>query len=208
MRSLSLYGAKCPVLPFIFLAAGLLTRLVLAIHGGLNAAPLPSSDSREYDSYAWNLAQGHGYRGISPDVRGADGRLLDHPTAYRSPGTSLLWAVLFRVFGHRYDAVRVVHCLLDAANILLIYGIGRSCFGDIAALLAAGLYALWPTALLYSTLLGSEALYAFLFTCFIYGALKFAEHPSWSRAAAAGLLLGCALLTRGNAIMMVALVIP
>jgi len=134
--------------------------------------------------------------------------LLDHPTAFRLPGTSLLWAPLFRAFGHRYDAVRIEHCVLDAAKTLLVYEIGRFCFGEAVALLAAFLYALWPSALFYSTQLGSEPLYAFLFCCFIFAALKFSERTDWVRAITAGLLLGFSLLTRGNAIMMVALVFP
>jgi len=200
-------GAKSRVV-LIFFAVGLSVRLLVGLHGGLNTAPLPGSDDREYDSYAWNVAQGHGYRGISPDVRGVDGQLLDHPTAYRSPGTSLLWAALFRIFGHRYDAVRIAGCVLDAAIILLLHEIGRLCFSETVALVAAALYVLWPTALFYSTQLGSEAPYAFFSCSFILAALEFGRRPDWIRAVVAGLLLGLSLLTRGNAVMLVALVIP
>ena len=60
----------------------------------------------------------------------------------------------------------------------------------------------------YSSQLGSEPLYAFLFCCFLLVSLRFAEHPSWPRSIAAGVLLGLALLTRGNAVLMVALLVP
>jgi 4-amino-4-deoxy-L-arabinose transferase-like glycosyltransferase len=140
-------------------------------------------------------------------VRGPDGQLLDHPTAYRVPGTSLFWAALFWSFGHSYSVVRIAQCVLDSLTILLIYELGRLCFSEAVALLAAALYALWPTALFYSSQLGSDLLYAFLFCCFIFAALKFGERPNWPRAIAAGMLLGVAMLTRGNAVMMVPLVI-
>jgi 4-amino-4-deoxy-L-arabinose transferase-like glycosyltransferase len=192
----------------VVVVVGLLGRLTVAIHSGLGTPPTGGSDPAEYDSYAWNLAQGHGYRGISPDVRGLDGQLLDHPTAYRAPGTSVFWAGLYRLFGHRYDVIRIAQCILGALTILLVYEIGRHCFDETVALLAAAIYALWPTALLYSAQPGSEPLYAFLFCWFILAALKFGEQPNWLNAIAAGLLLGLGMLTRSNAVLMVMLVIP
>jgi 4-amino-4-deoxy-L-arabinose transferase-like glycosyltransferase len=192
----------------VLVAVGLLFRLVVAAHGGLSTPPIRGADAAEYDSYAWNLAQGYGYRGISPDVRSLDGQLLDHLTAYRAPGTSTFWAGLYRIFGHRYDVVRIAQSALGTLTILLIYAIGRHCFGEAVALLAAAIYTLWPTALFYSTELGSESLYTFLFCWFILAILKFGEHPNWMGAAVAGLLLGLAMLTRPNALLMVMLVIP
>jgi 4-amino-4-deoxy-L-arabinose transferase-like glycosyltransferase len=192
----------------VLVFVGLLLRLAVAIHIGLNAPPEPGSDAAEYDSYAWNLAQGHGYRGISPDVKSADGKLLEHPSAYRAPGTSTLWAGLYRLTGHRYDVLRIAQCVLGALSILLLYAIGRRCFAENVALLAATMYTFWPTSLQYSTKLASEPLYAFLFCWFILAALRFAERPQWLDAGAAGLLLGLAMLTRSNAVLMVALLFP
>jgi 4-amino-4-deoxy-L-arabinose transferase-like glycosyltransferase len=192
----------------VLMIMGLALRIAIGVHGGLAAPPVAGSDSSEYDSYAWNLAQGKGYSGISPDVTRADGQLQVHPTAYRVPGTSVLWAGLYRSFGHRYSVVRILYCILDTLTILLIYGIGRRCFDDSVALLAAAIYAVWPTALMYSSQLQSEPLYTFLFCCFILVVLQFAQRPSWPRSIAAGVLLGLAMLTRGNAVVMAALMIP
>ena len=191
-----------------FIAIGLAARIALALHAGIATPPVPGSDASEHDSYAWNLAQGHGYRGVSPDVKSPTGGLLDHPSAYRAPGASVLWAGIYWIFGHRYGPIRLAQCALDTLTILLLYRIARICYGDAVALLSAGVYAIWPTALLYSNLLGSEPLYAFLFCWSLLLSLQFAGHPTWLRAAAAGALLGLALLTRGNAVMMVALLIP
>jgi 4-amino-4-deoxy-L-arabinose transferase-like glycosyltransferase len=202
------YGPYSRTLLLVCVATGLMCRLAVAIHVGLAMPPVAGSDAVAYDSYAWNLAQGHGYRGISPDVRGLDGQLLDHPTANFPPGTSVFWAVLYRIFGHRYDAVRIAQCVLGTLTILLIYAIGCHCFDCAVALLATAIYVLWPTALIYCTELGSEPLYTFLFCWFIFAALKFGEHPKWLNAIAAGLLLGLAMLTRSNGVLMVMLVIP
>jgi 4-amino-4-deoxy-L-arabinose transferase-like glycosyltransferase len=192
----------------LLVVVGLSVRIAVTVHGGLARSPVPGSDASEYDSYAWSLAQGRGFRGTSPDVKGLDGQLLDHPTAYRAPGTSVFWAGLYWSFGHRCSAVRIAQCVLDALTVLLIYGIGRICFSDAVALLAAAVYAIWPTALLYSSQLGSEPLYAFLFCSFVLVSLEFAQCATWPRAIAAGVILGLAMLTRGNAVMMVMLMVP
>ena len=173
----------------------------------MSTPPIPGTDASEYDSCAWNLAQGHGYRGISPDVKTPAGELLVHPTAYRAPATSVLWAGIYTFAGHRYSPIRLAQCLLDTLTILLLYKIARVCFGDPVALLAAGVYAVWPTALLYASQPGSEPLYV-PFCWSLLLSLEFAEYPTLLRAAGAGVLLGLALLTRGNAVMMVALMIP
>jgi 4-amino-4-deoxy-L-arabinose transferase-like glycosyltransferase len=98
--------------------------------------------------------------------------------------------------------------MLDTATILLIFLIGRKCFSDAVALLAAAVYAVWPAGLIYSSQLQSEPLYTLLFCCFILMVLRFAERPSWPASFAAGVLLGLDMLTRGNAVMMVALMVP
>ncbi len=198
----------CTRILLVLMVLGLAFRMTVTIHEGWATPPVPGSDSYEYDSYAWNLAQGRGYSGISPDVKTPDGQLLEHPTAYRSPGTSVLWAGLYWTFGHRYDVVRFFHCVLDTLTILLIFQIGRKCFSDTVALLAAAIYTVWPTALLYSSQLLSETLFTFLFCCFILISLQFAERASWPRSIAAGVLLGLAMLTRGSVVLMVGLMIP
>jgi len=190
------------------IVVGFAFRVAIAINAGLAAPPLPGSDGSEYDSYAWNLAQGRGFSGISPDVKKPDGQLLEHPTAYRAPATSVFLAGLYRCFGHRYSVVRISECVLGALTIPLIYGIGRRCFGNTVALFAAAIYTAWPAALQYSSYLASEPLYTFLFCSFILLALQFAHRPSWPRSITAGVLLGLAMLTRGNAILMVVLTVP
>jgi 4-amino-4-deoxy-L-arabinose transferase-like glycosyltransferase len=137
---------------------------------------------------------------MSPDV--AD---QDHLTAYRPPGPSLIWAGLYVLFGHRFDVVRVANCLVGAVAVFLTYAIGRRCFSERIGLLAAALYAVFPTALLYTVDLLSEALGTLWFLAFLLVCLQFAERPGWGRALAAGLLLGIELLTRANCIVMLPL---
>ena len=182
-------------------ALGLALRLAVAVALGIDRPPAFGTDQYEYDDYAWNVARGRGYRGISPDV--AD---REHLTAYRPPGTSLAWAGLYYAFGHRYEAVRVAHCLVGAATIFLVFGIGRRCYGEGVGLTAAGLFAAYPISWLYSVELLSEALGTFWLLGFVLACLAFADRPTWSRAALAGLLLGLSVLTRPNSVLLLPLV--
>jgi 4-amino-4-deoxy-L-arabinose transferase-like glycosyltransferase len=172
-------------------ALGLTARLAVAAATGLTTPPPPGSDSAEYDTYAWNVAQGRGYRGPSPDVSDAD-----RPTAYRAPGTSLLWAAFYGVFGHSYALIRIVHCVLGALTVVILLAIGSLAFGRTVGLVAALVYALWPTALLYSSSLLSEVLFTFFLLAYVLVALWFASKPHWNMALLAGGVLGAALLTR------------
>jgi 4-amino-4-deoxy-L-arabinose transferase-like glycosyltransferase len=180
---------------------GLVLRLALAVALGLKSAPAPGSDEHEYDVYAWNVAQGRGYRGLSMDVVDQD-----HLTAYRPPGPSLAWAACYAVFGHRYDVIRIMHCIVGAATIALVYGIGKRCFGEATGLLAAGIFTVWPLALLFSTQLISEPLGALLFMGFLLLCLRFGERPTWLLAIGAGVALGATILTRPNPMFMIPLI--
>ncbi|HZW30476.1 MAG TPA: glycosyltransferase family 39 protein [Isosphaeraceae bacterium] len=179
---------------------GFILRLGLALKLGIHEPPGPGSDSQEYDTYAWNVAQGRGFRGMSPDVTDRD-----HLTAYHPPGTSLVWAGLYGVVGHRHDAVRVLHGLVGAATIALVYLIGCQTFGRPVGLLAAAGFAVWPFSLFYSAELLSEPLGTFWLLAYVAAALEFAARPGAVRAVVAGLLLGLALLTRGNVVLLMPL---
>jgi 4-amino-4-deoxy-L-arabinose transferase-like glycosyltransferase len=181
----------------LFLVA-LVLRVGIASFTGLNTPPRAGSDSAEYDRYAWNMAQGLGYRGMSPDVKDQD-----HLTAYRTPGTSLLWAGLFKLFGHRFDVIRLAHCLLGAASCLLVFAIADKWFCRRVAWWSAAIWAVYPTSLLFSAELLSEPLGAFLFLAYLAASAAWATHPQWARALGAGAALGLCVLAHPSKIVMV-----
>ncbi|MBY0460320.1 MAG: glycosyltransferase family 39 protein, partial [Gemmataceae bacterium] len=179
---------------------GLVARVGLASVRGLSAAPEPGTDQHEYDTYAWNLAQGHGYRGMSPDV--AD---PNHLTAYRPPLPSVAMAAVYAVAGHSYTAVRLLHCLLGAGSVWLTYRLGRRAYGETVGLVAAAGYAVYPLAVFQSGDILSEPLGVFLFLLFLDLAL--AAGGSWRHACGAGAVLGLALLARANYALMLPLLV-
>lgn len=138
---------------------------------------------------------------MSPDVSDQD-----HLTAYRPPGTSLLWAALFSTFGHRYDVVRIVNCLLGALSSVLLLELGRLSFGERIGWGAAVVWAAYPASLFYSTELGSEPLMLVLLLGSLVASIHFARRPAWIGALFAGLLLGMTLLVHPSKALMLPLV--
>lgn len=175
----------------------LFLRLAFVQLDGASQPPTPGTDSAEYDAYAWNLANGQGYRGPSPDVSDKN-----HLTAYRPPGLSLVWAGIYRVVGHSYAAVRVFDCLLSAATIFPIISIGQRCFDRLTGRLAAGVWMVWPMSLYLTTQLLSESLTTLLFTGYLALSLRFAEQPTVARSLVSGTALGLTCLTHASKVFM------
>lgn len=181
----------------VLLFVAFVSRVAVSSRGGLNQPPSPGSDQAEYDQYAWNVAQGHGYRGPSPDV--AD---PNHVTAYRTPGVSLTWAALYRVFGHRYDVVRLFHCALGALSLLFVFAIARQCFNLRVAWIATLVWSIYPTSLLYSGELLSEPLLIFLFLWWVWLTIELGFEPKWRRVVLSGALLGAVVLVHASKVFL------
>jgi 4-amino-4-deoxy-L-arabinose transferase-like glycosyltransferase len=105
-----------------------------------------------YDDVARSLLAGKGF------VHSVDPRPSTSQFAF-TPGTPFhfvpplyawLLAIEYAVFGPNVAAAKLVHCLLDAFGCLLIYAIGLRMADRRTALIAAGLYAVYPLALLTS----------------------------------------------------------
>jgi 4-amino-4-deoxy-L-arabinose transferase-like glycosyltransferase len=183
--------------PKEWMLLGLIVALAVVVRAALmqgDPTPDPGSDGDEYDAYAWNLAQGRGYRGPSPAYSDRE-----HLTSWRMPGPSLVFAAVYRVAGHRPAAAVAANILLSAATCVVLFYITRRFYSDPAGWLVAGAYALWPHAVPMSTTLGSEPLYVFLFMLFVLHSFTLAEHPTAKHIVLSGLLLGATLYARPHA---------
>ncbi|MCT6632058.1 hypothetical protein, partial [Staphylococcus aureus] len=69
----------------------------------------PISDSHAYDTFARNLVQ-----------YGVFGWTADRPFAFWPPGTSMLYAAVYALFGFHHGALVVLHVLLSA--VMLVSG--------------------------------------------------------------------------------------
>ncbi|MDZ4814886.1 MAG: glycosyltransferase family 39 protein [Verrucomicrobiota bacterium] len=183
----------------ILVILGFFIRLGLGFKQGLFDAPKPGSDQADYETLAYNLYNGKGYRGPSPDVTDPEPR-----TARVPPGTSVTWAALYCLFGRSFAMIRIFHCVLSAVTVILVYYVGKEAFSRVVGLAGALIFTFWPMSLLFSVELLSETLGVFWLYLAIWASLRFASSGSAVWAVASGLSFGGALLVRAN----IALLMP
>jgi len=165
-------------------AAGFLLRLAAVLW----IPTQPTSDFWGYYHRAMNLAAHGSYDAV---LGRAD---ASHPPLY----ALLLGPVFFVVpKGAALLAGKVLNCVLGAWAIALAGLLTRRLWGERAGLIAAALLAFLPRAILMPCLLASENLYSPLALLFVLLVLEGARaRPAWRIAAAAGLVIGLAALTR------------
>lgn len=117
------------------------------------------------------------------------------PTAYEPPGYSFFLYVVYALFGsENFQAVFEIQSVLSLLTILLIYAVARVYLGVRVALVAMGLMAVFPSGVVFSSLVMSEGLALFLFSAYLYIQVRFAD--CWKSRALGGIPLGLAALTR------------
>jgi len=168
------------------LLLGLALRLGTAI--AASDAP-PAGDAKEYAAIARNLA-----------ARGEFAYEPGRPTAIRPPLYPAFLAVFARVCPRSWTCARAAQALLDASTILLVYLFGLGAFGrPREALAGAFLYAVHPVFIAYTAQIVTETVFVWLWLaglCLLARTVK----PGGSArvAAAAGLVMGLAILCRPN----------
>ena len=167
--------------------------LALVVRGGVFAVnhpfPPPDKDDAVYDSLGWNLIHGHGFT--------ADRSAPYEPMAARTPGYPAFLGAVYVAAGRNPDAVRIVQIALSLVTCLLIYALAGRLMGERRAILAVGVYAVWPAAAHYPSLLLTEANQALLLTAALYFAYRMADAPgSWRWYVACAVTLAAATLVR------------
>lgn len=113
--------------------------------------------------------------------------------AWRMPGYPVALALAFAIgSGPSLFTIRVFNALAGAATALLTYWFARRAASHRAALVAALVVALYPTFLLYTTLVATEA----VVTVPTLGALIAASYRSAPMSAISGICAGLAALVR------------
>jgi 4-amino-4-deoxy-L-arabinose transferase-like glycosyltransferase len=178
-------------------------RIGYSLHKGIGREPgKPSDDASFYSRYAWNLAQGNGFRGPEP---GYDQDVL---SAYLPPGAPALYAIVYFCFGRNYAAVRIVLALIGAASVAMLFLLAKAVVGERAALVAAAVFAIYPSAIFYCDQLLTETLYVFfLILCLWLSIACFAPRPSWKTALICGIAFGLAQLIRPTIFLLMPLLV-
>ncbi len=180
-------------------AVALAIRLVYA----LALAPDPEflSDAGFFHLLANLLAEGRGF------IRPFDFVLHDavRATAEHPPAWPVALAAMSELGGTSHDAHRVVACLCGTGTVVTIGFLGRRVAGQRAGLVAAALAAAYPLLWVVDGSLMSESLYGLAIALALLAALRVVDRPTLGRAALLGAAIGLAALTRGEALMLIAL---
>jgi len=176
------------------LAASLVLALVLRVLWALLIPVDPVSDPAAYATFATNIVE-HGVYGFRPDT----------PGAYWAVGTAAIYAGTYMVFGVG-SAFGVVAVNLVSALVVvwLLHDLGRRWFGEAEGRIAALLFAVWPMAIQFTTILASEV----HFMALTLAALACWERAERSAAGIALLLLSGAFFAGATYVRPIALLIP
>ena len=166
----------------------LFTALTVRIAAAFWFDPPLISDDRDYHAIAQSLVRGEGFA--------IDGAL----TAYRLPGYPYVLAAVYGVFGESGLAVRLLQALVDVFSCLLTYLLGRRLLTERQAQTAAGIYAILPISILYTTVRMSESVFT---ACFLLFLVLLPEDPKdLRRPILLGVIAGCAVLIRSTALLL------
>jgi 4-amino-4-deoxy-L-arabinose transferase-like glycosyltransferase len=141
---------------------------------------------QSYDELAWQWATDGGYY---------NGEGL---TAYRPPGYPFFLSRLYLLFGHVPLLGAVANIFLGTAIVLLAYLIARKTWNESIARWTMLIMTFFPSQVLFTNLLASEMLFTPLFLLSILLFVEVGKNVAarWPLAAAGGVLLGLASLTR------------
>jgi Dolichyl-phosphate-mannose-protein mannosyltransferase len=174
------------------LAARLVYVLVLTPHlRGLG-------DATYYHELANRLGEGAGF--VDP----GNGT----PTALHPPLFPLVLALPSWLGLDSYTAHRLVVCLIGTATVVVIGLVARHLAGERAGLIAAGLVAAYPTLIAADGAVMSETLLGLLVAICMLAAYQLIDRPALGRALLLGAVIGLAALTRGEAILLLVLLLP
>lgn len=151
---------------------------------------IPVSDGAAYDAFARTLVQ-----------HGTFGWVASQPTAFWPPGTTFLHASLYALFGFRYEPIIAMNIALSVGIIWVTARLAARFWSQRVAVLSALILAVWPTLVMYPTILASEL--PFLMLTLL--ALDLWTHPKLKlpqKALLAGLILGFAALVRPQALLL------
>jgi len=162
--------------------------------------PLPDDDAFRYDFAARALANGEGYIHL-------DGS----PTAFWPPGYPLLLATAYRFFGEQVAVAQFMNVVLGTATVGLTYLIGRRALGPTPAVVGASIVAFFPSLIFFTGVTLSEVTFTFLALFGVYLLILEARQGpqrDLRLLIGAGLVLGLATLTRGQALLLPLVMVP
>ena len=171
---------------FCIIALAIVLRIIWAIL----ISTVPVSDGRAYNILAHTLVDHHVY-----------GWSAAEPSAFWPPGTSIVYAALYFLFGYRFLPIVIFNIICSTLIVGLTILLGRIFFDRVTAITAGVLMAIWPSEIAYVTILASELPFTLL--VLLGMTVWFSERWTKSaRAIASGLLFGAATYFRSVALLL------
>jgi 4-amino-4-deoxy-L-arabinose transferase-like glycosyltransferase len=168
----------------------LLLALALRLAWALAIPVIPLSDSIAYDAFARTVVE-----------HGTFGWTADQPTAFWPPGTTFLHAALYWVFGMNFLPIVAMNIGLSLGLVIVCARLAARLWGERIATLTALILAIWPTLVMYPTILASELPFLFL-TLFSLDIWTDKNIRPSRKAVWTGLLTGLAALVRPQALLL------
>lgn len=159
-------------------------------------------DEVEYDTLARGLAATGDYNS-QPGFNLLYYAPWNEPTAFRPPGFPAVLAALYAAAGRDHFAARLLLAFVGALGAALVFLTAAEVYGDGRVGIAAGLaWALWPASISYlgtaSYRLLSEGPAVLLLLAALWLLVRSGRRASLLQLAAAGVVLGLGVLTRGT----------
>lgn len=162
----------------------LLLALLLRTAWAATIEAVPISDSHAYDSFARNIVE-----------FGVYGWTANEPFAFWPPGTSFIYATVYKLFGFNFHYLVVLNIVLSCALILTTARVAARFFGSAVGIIAAYVLAIWPTMIMFTTILASELPFIFLSVLALDSWSSRSLQPRM-RGLVSGFCLGAAALVR------------
>jgi len=141
----------------------------------LNNAHLDWNDERDYDKVAWHLAETGHYESNPYDA---------------TPVLPTFLAIVYKVFGHDFRAVRIVQALLSALLVLAMFRIVDTLFGRKTAYLTALGIAFYPPNIYLAGVFYAEYLFTLLIAVTVFLLIQWQQLQRARWLVAAGVLMG------------------
>jgi Dolichyl-phosphate-mannose-protein mannosyltransferase len=190
----------------LILAGALVLRVLYTV---LVADDIPViGDALTYHLLGAKIADGHGFeRALHPQLAPFENWVPGQPTAEHPPLFPLLIGLITKLGATAYLTQKLALCCVGTATVAFIGLAGRELAGATTGLVAAGIAALYPFLWVVDGSLMSETLYGVLLAATLWLAIRFARRPSLTVAGGIGALAGLAALTRGEALLLVPLLL-
>ena len=177
----------------VYVSAGLFTlalvlRIIFAVQWqNMPYGDTPLLDARAYDDWAQSITDGH---------------LLRHQAFYQSPLYPYVLALFYKVFGHDLFGASLLNAVLDSFTAVTLSLVVRVQFGRMAQMITGVLAALYAPMIFYTAPVMKEPLALLLMSLFMLTSLHALTHNRPKAFILAGVMLGLAVLTRGNTLLL------